>query len=163
MLHRVGTFLLCLLVASGALHELRAQATGTDQHSVTIRVRQINVLSVGNEVTVAMNEAQAGQDANTQTASSTVSVTTNSTSPQKISAALDADYSDGMVLRAKLDAPDSGASIGFQTLSAQETDLVTGVTATAASNLRLTYEASVSPQVEPNSYPRRVTYTILEE
>lgn len=141
-----------------------AQATDTDDHTVTITVQSIDAIQVGDDVSFDLDVvSNAGGGLDEKTAVSSYSVTTNGATARKVVASLDANLPNGIQLQAELAAPGTGASAGPIALDITPRSVVTGITATAASDMTITYRASATSTATPDTYSRTVTYTILAE
>jgi hypothetical protein len=85
---------------------------------------------------------------------------------RKITAALDADYPAGIVLKATVAKPagSNGTSAGQKTLSATAQDLFTGIAGEPCTGATVTFEASLSSLVAPVSSESKIlTWTLTAE
>ena len=149
----VGT--IALLMPSAA----RAQ---TATQVVRFEVRAINQIGVsGSPAPLAITSATAGASLTSVTAGgSSLAVTTNE-SNKKITAALDQPLPAGVVLEVTLAAPSGASSQDYVALTTAGADLVTGISATNAVSLPLTYRLSATPQASIGVQTRTITYTIV--
>lgn len=154
-------FLFLLAFSLGCTSVAQAQSA---QQNVTVVVQEINAISVSaGSVTLTIATATnpgSNPDAVTN-ASTTYSLTTNGSS-KKVAAELSAAYAAGIELRLSAAAPTGGASTGPQLLGTTAMDLVTGLTRVSASGMPLTYGASATVAVIPNSAgeTNQVTFTV---
>jgi len=150
-----------VLVGSAALpHESAAQ---TATQVVRFQVNAVNQLTVsGNPATLIVNSATAGNaPASISASGGTYAVTTNEAN-QKITASLDQPLPAGVTLELWLAAPTGASSAGDVPLSTAAADVVTGISAIAASALPLTYRLSADPTVRMSTPDTRtVTFTIV--
>ncbi len=117
---------------------------------------------MGAAVTLNVNSATAGVSP-TGLASSTYSITTNSATSKKITAQLTSALTAGLSLSANLQAPSTGTSAGAVVLSTTPSDAVTSIEAVAATGLTISYSATATVSVAPNTYSAEVTYTIVND
>lgn len=144
-----------LAVASGSA--LGQSATQT----VHFQVNAVNQLAVSGAPSLAITTAPAGSGLTSATASgSTYAITTNE-SNQKITASLNQAMPDGVTLEVMLTAPSGANSAGSVQLGTAGADLVTGISATAASALPILYRLNASAQVQLGPSSRTVTFTIV--
>ena len=137
-------------------------AADTATQDVDITVQAVNEISVGAAVTLNVNSATAGVSP-TGVASSTYSITTNSATSKKITAQLTSALTAGLSLSANLQAPSTGTSAGAVVLSTTASDAVTSIEAVAATGLTISYSATATVAVAPNTYTAEVTYTIVND
>jgi len=143
--------------AGGAVH-----AADSATQDVDITVQSVNEISVGTAVTLNVNSATAGVNP-TGLVGSTYSITTNSTASKKITAQLAGALSGGLALSVNLQAPSTGTSAGTTLLSTSPVDVVNSIEAVTASGLTISYSATATVAVAPNSYVAEVTYTIVND
>jgi hypothetical protein len=129
---------------------------------VRFEVSAINQIGVtGSTAPLAITTATAGSSLTSVTAGgSNLAVTTNE-SNKKITAALDQALPAGVTLEVTLAAPSGASSQSFVALSTAGSDLVTGISATNAVSLPLTYRLSATPQASIGTQTRTITYTIV--
>ncbi len=139
-----------------------AHAADTATQDVDITVQDVNEISVGAAVTLNVNSATAGVSP-TGLASSTYSITTNSATSKKITAQLTSALTAGLTLSTNLQAPSTGTSAGVVVLSTTASDAVTSIEAVAATGLTISYAATATVAVAPNTYTAEVTYTIVND
>lgn len=145
------------LLAIGTAH-----AADSATQDVDITVQAVNEISVGAAVTLAINSATAGGNPSGN-ASSTYSITTNSTASKKITAQLAGALTSGLSLSVNLQAPSTGSSAGVTSLTTTASDVVTSIEAVAATGLTISYAATATVAVAPNTYAADVTYTIVND
>jgi len=145
------------MLASGA-----ALAASSATQDVDITVQNVNEISVGTAVTLTINTAVAGGNPG-GTATSSYSITTNSATSKKITAQLGGALAAGLTLSVNLQAPSTGNSSGVTALSTSASDVVTSIEAVAASALSISYAATATVAVAPNTYSADVTYTIVDD
>jgi hypothetical protein len=122
-------------------------------------ITQIGV--TGSTAPLAITTATAGSSLTSVTGSgSSLAVTTNE-SNKKITAALDEPLPAGVTLEVTLAAPTGASSHSYVALSTSGSDLVTGISATNAASLPLTYRLSATPQASIGTQTRTITYTIV--
>ncbi|HEY6125054.1 MAG TPA: hypothetical protein VIV63_10390 [Steroidobacteraceae bacterium] len=141
----------------GAVH-----ASDTAAQTVDITVQAVNEIALGTAVTLNVNSAAAGINP-TGLASSTYSITTNSTASKKITAQLLAAPTSGLTLSVNLQAPSTGVSAGSVPLGVAPVDAVNSIEAVTASGLTISYAAAATVAVAPTSYSAEVTYTIVND
>ncbi|MEJ0036552.1 MAG: hypothetical protein WDO68_10765 [Gammaproteobacteria bacterium] len=130
---------------------------------VDLTVQEVNDISVGGTVSLALTSSSAGQTL-TGNSSSTYSLTSNSATGKKITAQLSAPLETGLGLKVALQAPSGGTSAGAVALnSVSAVDVVTGVSAVAEADLTIDYTATAAPTVAPDTYSAEVTYTIVSD
>jgi hypothetical protein len=139
-----------------------AHAADTATQEVDITVQAVNEISLGTTVALTVNSAAAGVNP-TGIASSTYSITTNSTASKKITAQLAAAPTAGLALSVNLQAPSTGTSTGATLLGVAPTDVVHSIEAVAATGLTISYSATATVAVAPTSYSADVTYTIVND
>jgi len=113
-----------------------AQVSDTDTQTVTIEVEEIAQIAASADpgtITIANATTTAGSLPNAVTeATTSLSWTSNvpAATTRKVTAALDADFTAGIVLKATVAAPagTNGASDGQKTLSTVAADLFSGIT-----------------------------------
>ena len=129
---------------------------------VRFEVTAINQIGVtGVPAPLAITSATAGSSLSSVTASgSSLAVTTNE-SNKKITAAIDQPLPSGVTLEVTLVAPSGASSAHYVSLSTSGADLVTGISATNAVSLPLTYRLSATPQASIGIQTRTITYTIV--
>ena len=129
---------------------------------VRFEVTAVNQIGVsGSPAPLAITTATAGSSLTSVTSGgSSLAVTTNETN-KKITAALDQPLPSGVTLEVTLAAPSGASSHNFVALSTSGADLVTGISATNAASLPLTYRLSATPQASIGVQTRTITYTIV--
>ena len=150
-------------LAAATFMPTAASAQVTDAHTVTVTIQAINVLDVGNGVTLIVNGAAAGSQPTTVQGTTDWSLTTNSVSAMKVTAYTDAPMPAGLTLRSNLTAPAVGASQGFVALGTTPTDMVRNISQVAGQNLTMTYEASATVAALTGSPSFLVTYTLTTQ
>lgn len=147
------------LAVAAPLGAIRAQ---TATQVVRFEVTAINQIGVsGAPAPLAISSATAGSSLTSVTSGgSSLAVTTNE-SNKKITAALDQPLPGGITLEVALTAPSGASSASFVPLSTSGADLVTGISATHAASLPLTYRLSATPQASIGVEMRTITYTIV--
>jgi len=143
--------------ASGILH-----AASSATQDVDITVQNVNEISVGTTVTVNINTAVAGANPS-GSATSNYSITTNSATAKKITAQLVSALTTGLTLSVNLQAPSTGTSAGVTPLTTAAVDVVTSIDAVAAGSLSISYAATATVAVAPNTYSADVTYTVVDD
>jgi hypothetical protein len=156
--HKVLAGAVSLLAALGGV----VQAAGSATQSVEITVQAVNEISVGTAATLNVNSAAAGINP-TGIASSTYSITTNSTTSKKITAQIATALTSGLTLSVNLQAPSTGVSAGSTPLGVAPVDVVNSIEAVSASGLTISYAATATVAVAPNSYTADVTYTVVND
>lgn len=153
---------MALAGAAAILAPLGAASAQTATQVVRFEVTAINQIGVsGSAAPLAISTATAGSSLTSVTSSgSSLAVTTNETN-KKITAALDQPLPDGVTLEVTLAAPSGASSASFVSLSTSGSDLVTGISATNAASLPLTYRLSATPRANVGVQTRTVTYTIV--
>jgi hypothetical protein len=155
------TLVLGLAAAAGAATD---QATQT----VTITVEEIAQLSAsGDPATLTLTNAgtTAGSLPTPATdASTSLSWSANVASgSRKLTAALDATFTSGIVLKAALAKPggSSGSSSGQVTLSDTAKDIFTGITNENCTGATISFEASLSKMIAPvTNESKTLTWTL---
>ena len=129
---------------------------------VRFEVSAINQIGVtGSTAPLAITTATAGSSLTSVTAGgSSLAVTTNE-SNKKITASLDQALPAGVTLEVTLPAPSGASSLSYVALTTSGSDLVTGISATNAVSLPLTYRLSATPQASIGTQTRTITYTIV--
>jgi hypothetical protein len=151
---------LLLCAGAGAASDARAQYA---TQVVTFRVVAINRVAVsGNPDALIVSTAAAGQEPTSATATgSTYAITTNEPN-KKITASVDQPLPSGIVLEVALAAPAGASSHGSVVLTTAGSDVVTGISATTAGALPITYRLSASPAAQVTApAARTVTFTIV--
>jgi len=139
-----------------------AQAASSATQDVDITVQNVNEISVGTAVTLTINTAIAGGNPG-GTALSNYSITTNSSTSKKITAQLVGALTAGLSLSVSVQAPSTGTSAGVAVLTTSPSDVVNSIEAVAASGLTISYSATATVAVAPNTYSADVTYTIVDD
>ena len=154
-------FVTALFIAS-SLVPVCAQAS----QRITIVVPEIERIetSVGALTLAFAKPPPGGTFVDVTDATGTYDVTVN-TSGNKITAALDEPFADGVRLAVRLDAPPGATSLGRVELATEARNLVAGVGGVAASGLGMTYTASAESSAQPNGAGEThvVTYTITDQ
>jgi hypothetical protein len=149
--------ILAILICPG--ESLAQTATQVVRFEVNA-VSQIGVS--GSPAPMIVSTAAAGSAPSTVTAGGTTYAVTTNESNQKITASLDLSLPDGVTLEVSLAPPAGAASAGSVSLSTAGTDVVTGISATAAAALPITYRLSATPVVMMSAPAvRTVTFTIV--
>jgi hypothetical protein len=156
---KVGRILAAAIVL--AVFQAPVLIAQTANQTVTYSVAAINQISVGAGPTLDITTATPGGAPTSVTATSTWSVTTNGAN-KKLTASINSAMDAGLTLSLTAAAPSGATSAGSKTLSTSTTDLVTGISGVAASNLTLTYElaATLAAGIVPSS-TRTVTFTLV--
>jgi len=146
-------------------------ASDTAAQTVTITVEEIAQLGAsGDPATLTL--ANAGTTSGSlppaaSEATTSLSWTSNvAATTRKITAALDSNYTAGIVLKASLAEPagTSGTTAGQQTLSNTAADMLTGITNENCTGATITFEASLSTMIAPvASESRTLTWTLTAE
>lgn len=152
---------LAVLGAVALLAPAEADAQTATQ-VVRFEVTAINQIGVtGSPAPLAITSATAGSSLTSVTSTgSNLAVTTNE-SNKKITAAIDQPMPSGVTLEVTLVAPTGASSANYVPLSTAGADLVTGISATNAVSLPLTYRLSATPQASIGTQTRTITYTIV--
>ena len=161
------TVVFAVATALGAALGGTAWATSSATQDVDITVQSVNEISVGGTVTLTISSATAGQIPSGST-SSTYAITTNSTTSKKITAQLVSPLATGLTLSVFLQAPSTGSSSGspgapIALSDTSANNVVTSIEAVVASGLTITYTATATEVVAPNTYSADVTYTITND
>lgn len=143
-----------------ALNAADADAQTATQ-TVQFQVNAVNQIAVsGNPAPLAITTATAGSGLTSASTGASYAITTNEAN-QKITASLDQTMPAGVTLEVQLVAPAGASSTGSVPLGTASADLVTGISATAASALPITYRLSAGTQVQLGPTARTVTFTIV--
>jgi hypothetical protein len=153
-----------VLGLAGAVGAATDQATQT----VTITVEEIAQLSVsGDPATLTLTNAgtiPGSLPAAATDASTSLSWSSNVASgARKLTAALDATFTSGIVLKATLAKPagSNGSTAGQVTLNNTDKDLFTGITNENCTNATITLEASLSQMIAPvTNESKTLTWTL---
>lgn len=150
-------------VLIGAVGAARGAGAQTATQVVRFQVNAINQIAVSGEpMPMVISSATPGSLPTPVVASGTTYAVTTNESNQKISASLDRAMPTGVTLEVSLAAPASAASRGAVALTTGAADVVTGITAVAASALPITYRLSATTAVHmPAVETRTVTFTIV--
>jgi len=152
-----------------------AMAQGDSQnHNVTVTLGEVAKIGInGGNVTLTFNTGGTTPgDLPIPVTDATTDLrwTSNVASglTRKITAALEADYVTGIVLKITVGAPatgtTTGASAGQITLSTTDQDAFTGITNEHCKDAALSYEVSLTAMVEPNGGEmHQVTYTLTDD
>jgi hypothetical protein len=153
---------MALAGAVAILAPLGVACAQTATQVVRFEVTAINQIGVsGSPAPLAITTATAGSSLTSVTSGgSSLAVTTNE-SNKKITAAIDQPLPDGVSLEVTLAAPTGASSSSFVALSTSGSDLVTGISATNAVSLPLTYRLSATPRASVGVQTRTITYTIV--
>jgi hypothetical protein len=128
---------------------------------VHFQVNAVNQIAVAGNPTLAITTATAGSGLTSAIATgSSYAITTNEAN-QKITASINQAMPAGVVLEVQLDAPGGALSAGTVQLGTSSADVVTGISATAAAALPITYRLNASTQVQLGPTARTVTFTIV--
>jgi hypothetical protein len=148
--------------ALAVLTPLGVACAQTATQVVRFEVTAVNQIGVyGSPAPLAITTATAGSSLTSVTSGgSSLAVTTNETN-KKITAALDQPLPSGVTLEVTLAAPSGASSRDYVALSTAGADLVTGISATNATSLPLTYRLSATPQASIGVQTRTITYTIV--
>jgi hypothetical protein len=155
--HLVAVGTIALLVSA---HDACAQ---TATQVVQFQVNAVNQIAVtGSPAPMVINSATAGSAPTSVTAGGTSYAVTTNESNQKITASIDQPLPSGVTLEVSLAAPGGASSAGNVPLSTAGTDVVTGISSTAAAALPITYRLSATPVVQMSTpEARTVTFTIV--
>jgi len=151
-----------------------AIAQDSQNHNVTVTLGEVAKIGInGGNVTLTFNTAGTTPgDLPTPVTDATTDLrwTSNVASglTRKITAALEADYAAGIVLKVTVGAPatgtTTGSSAGEITLSTTDQDAFTGITNENCKDAALSYEASLTAMVEPNGGEiHQITYTLTDD
>ncbi len=152
-----------VLVAVSAVAPFGRSDAQTATQVVQFQVNAINQIGVsGSPAPLVINDATAGAAPTSVTAGGTSYAITTNESNKKITASIDQPLPAGVVLEVSLAAPNGAASLGDVSLTTAAADVVTGISATAASALPITYRLSATSTVQM-AVPatRTVTFTIV--
>lgn len=151
------------VAALAALVVIAGDAAGQQATQVVnFRVDAVSQLAVsGNPAPLVVSAAVAGQGPVSALGSTTTYAISTNESNQKIVASLDQAMPSGVDLEVTLAAPGGASSRGAVALATAGADVVTGISATAASALPITYRLSASVSADVTSTARTVTYTIV--
>lgn len=141
-------------------------ALGSDigSHVVSLDFQQINEISVTGSPNLNISYAVAGQEPSDATDSlSTYAITTNG-ADKRITANLDTAVPAYVILKVNVAAPfGSGTSQGYVILSTLASDVVTGISQVADSNLTISYKLSATVQAgELSADTWTVTFTLSD-
>lgn len=152
--------LLLAVSALGCLGEIATAQTATQV--VRIQVNAISQIGVsGAPAPLVINTASAGQAPTSVSGDgATYGITTNEAN-QKISASIDQPMPAGVTLEVQLAAPAGAASVGSVALTTSASDLVTGISRTAAAGLPITYRLRATPSAQLGPAARTVTFTVV--
>jgi hypothetical protein len=155
--HLVAVGTITLLVSA---HDARAQ---TATQVVQFQVNAVNQIAVtGSPAPMVINSATAGSAPTSVTTGGTSYAVTTNESNQKITASIDQLLPSGVTLEVSLAAPGGASSAGNVPLGTAGTDVVTGISSTAAAALPITYRLSATPAVQMSTpEARTVTFTIV--
>jgi len=129
---------------------------------VHFQVNAVNQLALtGSPSPLVVSSAVAGFAPASVTAGGTSYAISTNESNQKIIASIDATMPAGLNLEVSLAAPAGAASRGSVTLGTAGADVVTGISATAASALPITYRLNTTPSAQIAVESRTVTFTIV--
>jgi hypothetical protein len=130
---------------------------------VRFRVNAINQIGVsGSPAPMAITTASAGSSPTSVTTNGTSYAITTNEANQKITASLDQTLPAGVTLEVSLAPPAGATSMGSTPLTTTGTDIVTGISSTAAVALPITYRLSATPSVQMSTPAERtVTFTIV--
>ena len=151
-----------------------AMAQDSQAHNVTITVQEVAKIGLnGGPVTIEFTSASTtAGDLPTPTTDTSTDLrwTSNvaAAATRKITAALDSDYSAGIVLQVTVAAPltgtTNGATAGQITLSTSELEVFTGITNEHCKDAVLSYDASLTAMVEAAAGElKSVTYTLTDD
>ena len=144
-----------------ALNAADADAQTATQ-TVQFQVNAVSQIAVsGNPSPLAITTATAGSGLTSSTSTGASYAITTNEANQKITASLDQTMPAGVTLEVQLAAPAGASSTGSVSLGTASADLVTGISATAASALPITYRLSAGTQVQLGPTARTVTFTIV--
>lgn len=155
---------LLMAIAAGVLGGASRVDAQTAVQRVTFQVNAVNRLAVtGAPSPLTIATANAGSAPTpVSEVGGTYAVTTNETN-KKITATLDQALPSGVTLEVQLAAPGGAVSPGPIALTTSGADVVTGISATTASSLGITYRLSATPAagVMPAPESRLVTFTLV--
>lgn len=141
---------------AGAAHG--QSATQVVRFQVTA-INQIGVTAAPGPL-VLDRAAAGGPITSVSTSGGSWSITTNEQN-RKVTASLNESLPTGITLEVALGAPSGATSLADVALGTAAADVVVGITAQAATGLPITYRLTATPQVEPTSTTRTVTFTII--
>lgn len=155
------------VVVAGSVALLFAGSRDAGAQTATQVVRfQVNAVSqiavTGSTAPLVINSATAGGSlTSVSSTGSSYAITTNEQN-QKITASLNEAMPSGIELEIALAAPAGAASAGNVSLGTTGADVVTGISATTATALPITYRMSATPTVQMSApAARTVTFTIV--
>lgn len=154
------TIILTMALVLGVYGVAHAADTDTATQSVTFEVAEINAISVSGSPTLTVDTATNGAIEPAED-TATYAITTNKTG-KKITAMIDSAMPDGLTLKVKLDAPTGATSLDDVELGTSASDVVTGISKVAASNLTITYTLEATAEAEVGSGSRIVTFTLTD-
>jgi hypothetical protein len=158
---RGHTILVAAVTAALGLATAPAGAQTATQ-TVQFQVNAVNQIAVtGNPAPLAITTATAGSALTSATSAGTSYAITTNEANQKITASIDQAMPAGVTLEVRLGAPSGALSTGSMPLGTSSADLVTGISATAASSLPITYRLNASTTVQMGPTSRTVTFTIV--
>ncbi|SDX71909.1 hypothetical protein SAMN03080603_00332 [Acetomicrobium thermoterrenum DSM 13490] len=157
------TIILTIALALGVYGVAHAADTDTATQSVHFEVAAINEISVSDDPqTLIISEATPGSDPTPVTDSSTTyAITTNGTN-KKITAAIGPAMPTGLTLKVELEAPTGATPQPDVVLDTSASDVVTGISQVAASNLTITYTLEATAEAEVGSGSTTVTFTLTD-
>ena len=148
--------LTAIALTAGMAASASAQGT-TSSHTVNFVVQDVNTVLVTGTPSMTV-DAGVGPTATATDNSTTFQAVTNSTTPMRVTAELDADMPTGVTLAAN---PSGPASTCQSILSTTPLTVLSGLqTVNATGTITYTLTAGVSAVAEPAG-TRQVTYTIL--
>lgn len=149
--------------AAVALLAASAVPAQTATQVVRFQVNPINQIAVsGNPAPMVINSATAGSAPTPVTAGGTTYAITTNEANQKITASIDQPMPTGVTLQVTLAPPGGALSAGAVTLGIAGSDVITGISATNAASLPITYRLSASTNVQMNTpADRTVTFTVV--
>lgn len=129
---------------------------------VRFQVTAINQIGVtAAPAPLVLDRATAGGPiTSVSTSGGSWSVTTNEQN-RKVTASLNEALPTGITLEVVLGAPSGATSLTDVALRTAAADVVVGINAQAVTGLPITYRLTATPQVEPTSTTRTVTFTII--
>ena len=151
-----------ILVAAAALLFVPRAEAQTATQVVQFQVTAINQVAVtGSPAPLAISTATAGEAPAAAESGSSYAITTNEAN-KKITASLDQPLPAGVTLEVSLAAPAGASSPGRVALGTGSADVVTGISATNASGLAITYRLSATTTAQTTGPQARVvTFTIV--
>lgn len=156
--------LLAVLVAGLFMFSAGVVMAGnTAQQTVSFQINGINEISVsGNPNTLVINSAEAGQDPDPATdTSTTYSVTTNEEN-KKIIGKINSAMPNYTKLEVQLAAVTGGSSAGYVELGETDQDLVTGISKLSEAGKQISYRFSAQAEAGTLSGQRTVTFTLTD-